>query len=129
MRAFAFESHLKLSELAKLKTNEIKVTPPTEVVCNLYLLIKEDLRLGVRWVIFLGYHIGNKAGGSFHRFREIRRKITRFTILELFLPKIIHHWVYHSRWIYFLLNLEMQSIMLYSNTLHLQIDFTPLKLL
>ena len=41
-----FETHLKLSELAKLNKNEIKFIPPTELVCNLYLLIREDLRLG-----------------------------------------------------------------------------------
>ena len=46
VRAFAFETHLKLSELAKLNTNEIKFIPPTELVCNLYLLIREDLCLG-----------------------------------------------------------------------------------
>ena len=49
--AFAFETRPKLSELAKLNTNEIKLIPPTELVCNLYLLIREDLSLGVRWVI------------------------------------------------------------------------------
>ena len=46
VRAFAFETHLKLSELAKLNTNEIKFIPPTELVCYLYLLIREDLCLG-----------------------------------------------------------------------------------
>ena len=50
-RAFAFETHMKLSELAKLNTNEIKFIPPTELLCNLYLLIKEDLRLGAWRVI------------------------------------------------------------------------------
>ena len=50
-RAFAFETHLKLSELAKLNTNGIKFIPPTELLCNLHLLIKEDLRLGAWRVI------------------------------------------------------------------------------
>ena len=42
-RTFAFETHLKLSELAKLDTNETKFISPTELVCNLYLLMREDL--------------------------------------------------------------------------------------
>ena len=46
--AYAFEARPKLSELAKLNANEIKVIPPIELVCNLYLLIREDLSLGVR---------------------------------------------------------------------------------
>ena len=48
MGAYAFEARPKLSELAKLNANEIKVIPPIELVCNLYLLIREDLSLGVR---------------------------------------------------------------------------------
>ena len=42
-RTFAFETHLKLSELAKLDTNETKFIPPTELGCNLYLLMRDDL--------------------------------------------------------------------------------------
>ena len=42
-RTFAFETHLKLNELAKLDTNETKFISPTELVCNLYRLMREDL--------------------------------------------------------------------------------------
>ena len=35
VRAFAFETHLKLSELAKLNTNEIKFIPQTYFFCQI----------------------------------------------------------------------------------------------
>ena len=116
-RTFAFETHLKLSELAKLDTNETKFISPTELVCNLYLLMREDLHSMYDELSNQATTSEKTAGDHFHCFREIRRKIARFTILEVFLTKIFHHWVYHSGRIQSLLNLEMQSIVLYSNNL------------